>query len=87
MHKVEKLLDVWRPARRKGLQLQVLVQYEGVDYFSRQAWKPEWVNVSHLTQDLVMEARRMEEERWPREAFRARPAESRKSARTTFDLI
>lgn len=81
MHRVEKIIDVRRPDKRRGLQLEVLIQYAGVQYFSRAPWPPEWVSVSVLTADLASEARRMEGERWEATRFRERPEGSRKCAR------
>ena len=40
-HVVSRLLDVRRPVARRGLQLDVLVQWEGVEYFTQRPHPPE----------------------------------------------
>ena len=63
---VAKLEEVWRPRRRVGKQLQVLVRFAGVDPITGQPWADEWLNVTWLTGDLRREAREMEAAKYGR---------------------
>lgn len=55
---VRRLVQVRRPARRRGRQLEVLVQWEG------NGWEDSWESVTRLSSDLRFAARRMEREEY-----------------------
>ena len=44
-----RILDVRRPIPRRGKQQEVLVEWEGVEYFSQRPHPPEWRWVTELT--------------------------------------
>ena len=79
-HVVRSILDARRPTPRRGRQLDVLVEWEGADYFSRQPYAPSWVSVTALRMELAAEARSMEAVKWPR-VEQAVPEGSRKQPR------
>ena len=81
--RVARVLGVERPAGRRGLQLDVLVEWAGVDVGTGRRWGAEWVPVTWCTGDVRAEARRLEEEKYKAAARRAaeRPVDSRKSPR------
>ena len=58
---VERLIRVRRPARRRGRQLEVLVQFAGLDPISKEPWPTEWIDIKLLKADLKRLAREMEE--------------------------
>ena len=58
------LLDVQRPAQRRGSQLEVQVQWRGADPWGA-PWPVEWKPLRLLTVDLRREARRIERAKWP----------------------
>ena len=60
---VERILDVRRPARRQGRQLDVHVRFSGVDPLSKALWPTQWVPVTWLKADLRKVAREMEKEK------------------------
>ena len=68
------VVDVRRPAARRGLQLEALLRWRGVNPATGTAWVDEWkpVTAHYLTEDVRMKARRME-----RVKYGKRPAEQR----------
>jgi hypothetical protein len=58
---VEKLIRVRRPVRRRGRQLEALVQFAGRDPISKEPWPTEWIDIKLLKVDLKRQAREMEE--------------------------
>ena len=78
---VEKVLDVRRPAQRKGQQLDALLKWAGADGLTGEAWPPMWKTIVDLTADLRDEARRLERRKWPPPPPAVRPAATRKCAR------
>ena len=78
-----RVLGVERPAGRRGLQLDVLVEWAGVDVGTGRRWGAEWVPVTWCTGDVRAEARRLEEVRYGQAGRRAaeRPEGCRKSPR------
>ena len=69
--RVARIVSVARPARRYGQQLDVQVEWAGVDTLSGSALGVGWVSVTWCTPDVQAEARRMEGEAYP--AARAAP--------------
>jgi ribosomal protein S18 acetylase RimI-like enzyme len=64
--RVERLIQVERPAVRRGRQLDVQVGWAGVDVAADgAAWGAGWVPVTCLTGDLKRLARAMEADRYP----------------------
>ena len=63
--RVRRVVEVERPAGRRGVQLDVLIEWEGADVAgSGGAWGVSWVPVTWCTADVKAEARRMEVERY-----------------------
>ena len=63
---MERLIQVARPAVRRGRQLDVQVGWAGVDVAADGAeWGAGWVPVTCLTGDLKRLARAMEVDRYP----------------------
>ena len=83
-HVVARLVDVRRPVPRRELQLDVLVEWEGVEYFTQQPHPPAWLPVTSLRPELAAEARAMEAARWPPERAEI-PEGTRKQPRRTGD--
>jgi len=81
--RVARVLGVERPAGRRGLQLNVLVEWAGVDVETGNRWGAEWVPVTWCTGDVRAEARRMEAVQYGQAGRRAAepPAGCRKSPR------
>ena len=75
-----EVIAVRRPAKRKGQQLEVLVRYKGTDA-DGQAWSDEWRSISDVTNDLKLEARRMEKVKYPEVKAARRPRGTRVSPR------
>ena len=57
---VEAVIDVRRPAKRRGQQLDVLVQFAGLDPLLKTPWPQEWVPITWLKPDVKATARAME---------------------------
>ena len=83
-HVVARLVDVRRSVPRRGLQLDVLVEWEGVEYFTQRPYPPAWLPVTSLRPELAAEARVMEAARWPPERIEI-PEGTRKQPRRTGD--
>ena len=66
-HVVDRILDIRRPVPRRGRQLEVKVQWAGVEYFTQRPYAPEWKSVTELRPTLAATARDMEAARWPPE--------------------
>ena len=79
--RVARVMDVRRPEGRRGRQLEVQVEWAGVDTLSGAAWSVEWVNIVWCTGDVRKEARRLEERRYPTARAAAGSTGSRKSPR------
>ena len=79
--RVARVMDVRRPEGRHGRQLEVQVEWAGVDTLSGAAWSVEWVTIAWCTGDVRKEARRLEERRYPAARSAAGPLGSRKSPR------
>lgn len=79
--RVARVMDVRRPEGRHGRQLEVQVEWAGVDTLSGAAWSVEWVNIIWCTGDVRKEARRIEERRYPTARTAAGSMGSRKSPR------
>ena len=81
--RVAHVLGVERPVGRRGQQLDVLVEWAGVDPLTGGRWAVSWVPITWCSADVRAEARRLEEEKYKAAARRAaeRPADSRKSPR------
>ena len=79
--RVARVMDVRRPEGRHGRQLEVQVEWAGVDTLSGAAWSVEWVTIAWCTGDVRKEARRLEERRYPAARAAAGPGGSRKSPR------
>ena len=81
---VARVLGVQRPEHRRGRQLEVLVEWAGVDAMTGAAWGVSWLpcNSRWCTADVREEARRMEEEMYQVKRGPVQPAAgSRKSPR------
>jgi hypothetical protein len=76
-------MNVRRPEHRHGQQLEVQVEWAGVDTMSGAAWSVEWVAITWCTGDVREEARRMEEAMYPA----ARRAEAAKGSRKSPRLL
>ena len=63
--KVRRIIQVQRPEHRKGQQLEVQVEWEGMDTITKTAWGIEWIKVGWLTDDLKVVAREKEKEAYP----------------------
>ena len=64
--RVERLIEVARPAVRHGRQLDVHVAWAGADVADEGvAWGAGWVPITWLTDDLNLRARAMEADRYP----------------------
>ena len=50
---VARLVDVRQPIPRRGRQLEVLVKWECVEYFSQRPYPPGWRSVTELTTALA----------------------------------
>jgi hypothetical protein len=81
--RVARVMDVRRPMHRHGRQLEVQVEWAGVDTRSGAAWSVEWVALAWCTGDVREEARRMEEAMYPA----ARRAEAAKGSRKSPRLL
>ena len=58
---VESVLSVRRPVARRGRQLEVLVQFKGLDPVSKAPWPSEWIPISWIKSGELKEcARAME---------------------------
>ena len=57
---VARLVQVRKPAGAKGRQLDVLVEFEGCNPMTREAWPQRWLPITNLKPDLKAEARAME---------------------------
>ena len=57
---VDAVVDVRRPVKRRGQQLDVLVQFAGCDPLSKAPWPQQWVSITWLKPDLKEIARAME---------------------------
>ena len=62
VYAVSEILDVIRPGAPP--RLNVLVQVDGVNPDTGQAWEPEWLAVSRLTTTLRRQAREMERDKY-----------------------
>ena len=60
-----RLVEVKRPTVRHGQQLEVLVEWAGVDTTTGKAWAATWTSVTQLRDDLKPQARAMEAARYP----------------------
>ena len=58
--RVVRVLNVWRPVHRQGRQLEVQLEWAGVDTASGEAWAVDWWPLSYCTADVRREARQME---------------------------
>ena len=74
-----------RPERRLGRQLEVQVEWAGVDTATGEAWGVEWVSLTWCTADVRAEARRLEEATYPRRRVATPTQGSRKSPRWATD--
>ena len=81
--RVARVMNVRRPEHRHGQQLEVQVEWAGVDTMSGAAWSVEWVAITWCTGDVREEARRMEEAMYPT----ARRAEAAKGSRKSPRLL
>ena len=63
--RVARLVEVERPTGRHGQQLDVLVEWAGVDTGTGRAWATSWIAVTQLREDLKLQARSMEAARYP----------------------
>ena len=81
--RVVRVLSVRRPARRYGLQLEVQLEWAGVDTASGEAWSVGWVPLAFCTPDVVKEARAMEAVAYPA----PRRAEGSEGARKSPRLV
>ena len=63
--RVARLVEVKRPTVRHGQQLEVLVEWAGVDTTTGKAWAATWTSVTQLRDDLKPQARAMEAARYP----------------------
>ena len=79
--RVVRVLDVRRPAYRQGRQLEVRLEWAGVDTASGEAWATDWRPLSYCTADVRREARLMELVKYPRPRTAEPPVGSRKSPR------
>ena len=79
--RVARVLSVRRPAHRQGRQLEVQLEWAGVDTASGEAWAVEWWPLSHCTADVRLEARQMELTVYPAPRTAEPPVGSRKSPR------
>ena len=73
------MLSVRLPAHRQGRQLEVQLEWAGVDTASGEAWAVEWWPLSHCTADVRLEARQMELTVYPAPRTAEPPVGSRKS--------
>ena len=82
--RVRRVVEVERPVGRRGVQLNVLLEWEGTDVAgSGGAWGVSWVPVTWCTADVKAEARRLEAVRYDtaEAAGTGRRAGARKSPR------
>ena len=79
--RVARVVGVRRPAHRCGMQLEVQVEWAGVDVETGTAWAVEWVPVTWCTQDLKVKAREMEAKAYPAKRQADEQAGTRKSPR------
>ena len=79
--RVVRVLDVRRPAHRQGRQLEVRLEWAGVDTASGEAWAMDWRPLSYCTADVRREARLMELTKYPAPRTAEPPVGSRKSPR------
>ena len=61
---VDELLDVRRPKKRRGMQLQVKVAWTGRSIIERRKWPCSWIDVTLLSADMRREARRKEKDKY-----------------------
>ena len=80
---LEAIVEVRRPAKRRGMQLKALLRWRGVNPASGVVWAEEWKPVTqhYLTEDMRMKARRMEAARYGKRAAVQRLEGERRSAR------
>ena len=83
--RVARVVGVRRPERRLGRQLEVQVEWAGVDASTGEAWGVEWVPLAWCTADVRAEARRLEEAAFPRPRAATPATGSRKSPRWATD--
>ena len=83
--RVARVMDVRRPMHRHGRQLEVQVEWAGVDTRSGAAWSVEWVALAWCTGDVREEARRLEGVKYPTARAERAPLGSRKSPRLLDD--
>ena len=79
--RVARVVGVRRPEHRRGRQLEVQVEWAGVDTRSGVGWSVEWVPIRWCTGDVREEARRLEATVYAVPRAAAAPRGSRKSPR------
>ena len=80
---VERVLEVRRPPKRRGAQLEALLRWRGVDPATGEAWADKWTPVTahYLTEDVRLRARRLEREKYGKRPAEQRVEGERRSAR------
>ena len=79
--RVVRVLGVRRPVHRQGRQLEVQLEWAGVDTASGEEWAMDWRPLSYCTADVRREARLLELTKYPRPRTAEPPVGSRKSPR------
>ena len=79
--RVGRVLGIRRPAHRRGRQLEVQIEWAGVDTASGHAWGVAWIPIMWCTVDVRVEARRLEQVQFPCRKRAAAAVASRKSPR------
>ena len=77
MWAVDELLDVRRPKKRRGMQLQVKVAWTGRSIIERRKWPCSWIDVTLLSADMRREARRKEKVKYGEPMAQAGEASAR----------
>ena len=82
-HALQEVVEVRRPAKRRGRQLEALLRWRGVDPATGVAWADEWKPVSarNFTEDVLAKARRMEAAKYGKRPAQLRVEGERRSAR------
>ena len=82
-HALQEVVEVRRPAKRRGRQLEALLRWRGVDPATGVAWADEWkpVSTQYLTEDVRAKARRMEAAKYGKRPAQLRVEGERRSAR------